>query len=75
MGLRVEKVVIGNDLVTRHNGNNPSGGRQTGGQEIRPAYGKKKNIIDWRKAKAHRHAAEKEYTRRYLSAETHILGR
>lgn len=68
MGLREEKVVIGHDLVTRFNGNNPKGGRESRRPALFEAYGKKKKIIEWRKAKAWTRYQERKYEEEYLNA-------
>ncbi len=52
MGIKVTTEVIKNDLVTRFNGNNPTGGRQVTRARNKEAYGKKEKIIRWRKARA-----------------------
>ena len=60
----MSKVVIGDAVVTRYNGNNPTGARAerlVDRREIR-----KEKIRKWSKTKAKRWAKESEYARRYL---------
>ena len=63
MPLRADKVVIGDDVVTRFNGNNPTGGRESGRPGLRqaPVWVQKKA-----QAAARRRQAEAVYRRRYL---------
>ncbi len=64
--LKVTQEVIGGDVVTRYNGNNPSRSGQAGGRPT--TWGKKKKIIAWRKAQAWRQYQEKAYAEEYLDA-------
>ncbi len=67
MGLKTTVEVIGGVHVTRFNGNNPKGGRQTGRAEVSRGL---RRAPSWVKAKARaqatRKAKEAEYERRYL---------
>jgi len=65
MPLKTTLEVIRGDNVTRYNGNNPQGGRQSR-QPVRESKAVK--ITAWRKAKANKAYQEKAYARRYLDA-------
>ena len=66
MPLKQGKEVIGGVLVIRFNGNNSSGAGSSRGSSAWAKVIRQEKITAWRKAKAKRSSASREYEWRYL---------
>ncbi len=65
MPLRVTREVIGGVVVTRYNGNNPQGTRETG-YKVRREEIRRQKITASQKSAARKRFQEAKYRRRYL---------